>query len=493
MDVRRGVGGRRGRAILLSSIASGVAVTVIVALAVVPGLASAHGAVGSRFDAPLPLPLLFLGAGATVALTALWLAVSDRPPLSVDPHRERDAGGRRAGGRRLLSIPARVAVPLRRGIVAVFLLGVLAAVVSGISGRQVAAENVATIFTWPVWFHGLALLAVLVGSPWNALSPWRAAYRGLRRLEGGSIALRAYPATLGAWPGLVAFLLLIGIGENLTTLPRSPSLTTAVLGAYALATIGGAVLFGPGWLRRADPLAILYRLLGRVSVVRFREADGGDYELAARPPWRGCLDPVGGASLVAFVVAAVYTVSFDGFTETRAFRDLLPPIRDGLGLGESAGVVLYLAGFGAFLVVYALASRGAERLGGGSGADWVGASRAFAPTVLPIAAAYEVAHSYPYVLRNLGRLLTMTARPVAPGASPIDPLAGLPVSWFWTSQAVLIVLGHVVAVVAVHLVASERYGSARRARRGHLPFVVLMVGYTVLSLWIVSQPVVASQ
>jgi hypothetical protein len=62
---------------------------------------------------------------------------------------------------------------------------------------------------------------------------------------------------------------------------------------------------------------------------------------------------------------------------------------------------------------------------------------------------------------------------------------------FWGSQVVLVVVGHVVAVVAAHLAATARYGSPRRARRAHLPLVVVMVGYTVLSLWIISRPVVA--
>jgi hypothetical protein len=61
---------------------------------------------------------------------------------------------------------------------------------------------------------------------------------------------------------------------------------------------------------------------------------------------------------------------------------------------------------------------------------------------------------------------------------------------FWASQVLLVVAGHVVAVVAAHHVAVERYPSRSAARRGHLPLVVLMVGYTVLSLWIVTQPVV---
>ncbi|EFW93003.1 hypothetical protein ZOD2009_06589 [Haladaptatus paucihalophilus DX253] len=122
---------------------------------------------------------------------------------------------------------------------------------------------------------------------------------------------------------------------------------------------------------------------------------------------------------------------------------------------------------------------------------WRGAARAFAPTVLPIAAAYEVAHNYTYVFRNLGQLVAVALEPVAPGVQAVNPLGWLSLPAFWGSQVLLIVLGHVIAVVAAHYVAVERFETASAARRGHLPLVVLMVGYTVLSLWIISQPVVS--
>lgn len=78
--------------------------------------------------------------------------------------------------------------------------------------------------------------------------------------------------------------------------------------------------------------------------------------------------------------------------------------------------------------------------------------------------------------------------------SPADPIAVL--DWlslpaFWGSQVLLVVVGHIVAVVAAHAVAVERSPTLAAARRTHLPLVVLMVGYTVLSLWIISRPVVS--
>lgn len=453
-----------------------LAVGVAVALLARP--TAAHEVGGTRFDAPLPLTWLFTGAGATVALTAVWLAVTDRRPKA-------------SGTTRRLAVPSALEDAGRFVVRPLFVLTVLAAVVIGVLGRQVAAENAATVFVWPVCFRGLALVAVLVGSPWPLLSPWRSAYRGLSWLEGRELALRAgYPAGLGDWPAFVGFIVLLGVVENLTAVPSSPRLTAVVVACYAAAMLGGGLVFGVAWFRRADPLGVLYRLFGRVAPVSFdREADGATVVL--RSPWRACRKPVETLALAGFAVAAVYTVSFDGFTSTRTYVDLLSAARQALGPGLAAPFLLYAIGLGVFLVTFVAASTLVEHLGNGDVAgSWRAATRAFAPTVLPIAAAYEVAHNYPFVLRNLGQLWGLAVGRLVAGAQALDLLWWLSLPAFWWSQVILVVAGHVVAVVAAHLAAVDRYGSVETAQRAHLPLVAVMVAYTVLSLWIISQPVV---
>lgn len=449
------------------------------ALALCPSLVSAHDVAGSRFDAPLPLWLLFVGAGATVGLTALWLAVTDQFTVQTD---------RRW---RILTVPPSLGQAALYGMQAAFVAGVGAAVVFSYLGRRVAAENFATVFTWPVWFRGLGLLAILVGNPWLILSPWRFIYRGLVRLEGRALAvLGDYPPLLENWIAVAGFVVLIGIIENLTVIPRSPRLTTVIIAVYALVMIGGATLYGTPWLRHADPLGVLYRLFARVAAVDISRSDDGSYTVSLRPPWDGVIDPVDSTSLVVFIIATVYTVSFDGFTNTGQFQTILFDTRDLLGTGAETSVLLYLIGLAAFVLAFLAGSWIVERLGAATGHHWLEAARWFAPTILPISAAYEVAHNYPYVIRNLGQLFAISVRWLRPETNALEPLAWLSLPIFWGSQVVLIVLGHVVAVVAAHYVAVERYESREAARRGHLPLVVLMIGYTVLSLWIVSQPVV---
>ena len=450
--------------------------TVLLGLTTVVGVTSAHQVQSSRFTAPIPLSLLFGGAAITVAATAAWLAITG----------ERSGKGRTWPA---FVLPKHVATIVRYGARAVFFAGFLVTIIHGFAGPQIAAENVATVFVWAVWFKGVGLLSILVGSPWRVLSPWRTLYDGLTRIEGDEIAvLGSYPSWLGSWPALGGFVVGIGVLENLTIVPRSPAATAVVIAGYAAVMVLGAVAFGREWFRRADALEVLYRLFGRVAPVEFATTDDG-YRVVVRPPWTGCTYPVERFELVAFVVATVYTVSFDGFTNTPEFQGLLFGLRDLLSTGPGTSVFVYVLGLAAFVAAFVGVSVAMETISESGG--WRGTAVAFAPTVVPIAAAYEVAHNYPFVVERLGRLVAIAWSLVVAPIEPLDLLGWLSVPVFWGSQVLLIVAGHVVAVVAAHAVAVGRYETLSRARRAHLPLVVLMVGYTVLSLWIISRPVVS--
>ena len=444
-------------------------------IAVVPSVAAAHDIGGTRFQTPIPLPLLFLGAGATVAVTAVWLGRSEEPApteaLPVGTFSEQTYRVLRAVG--------------WVGFTAV----VVVAVIRGLLGRQVAAENVASVFVWPLWLKGIGLLAILIGSPWRALSPWRGIHALLERTEGSEIEFVAYPSAWGSWPAVVGFVGVVGVVENLTVIPRSPRLTAGFVAVYTLVMVLGGVVFGRTWFRQADFLEVLYRQFSRVAPVRGHLQDG-EYRLALRFPWTACTQPVATTGGVAFIVAMVYTVSFDGFTNTPEYQQLLFTVRDMLGTGVGTGMLLYLIGLAVFLLSFIGAAALVEYLGTASGSVRA-AARWFAPTVLPIAAAYELAHNYPFVLRNLAQLLELGLQAAGVASGPVSLLGWLSVPLFWGSQVVLIVLGHLIAVVAAHEVAVRRYTTLARARRAHVPLVVVMVGYTVLSLWIISRPVVS--
>jgi hypothetical protein len=454
-------------------------VTIIASTVFLAGVAGAHEVGASRFDAPIPLSLLFVGAGATVGLTAAWLGVIGRPSYGFRP---RHFATLSPQATRLLARLARWG----------FFLAFVGVLYTGLLGRQVRAENFATVFVWPIWLRGVGLIAIIAGSPWSVLSPWVTVYDALAWLESHDIALfDGYPPWLNEWPALVGFVAGVGVVENLTVMPRSPRLTATVVAAYALVMVAGGICFGREWFRRADALAVLYRLFGRAAPIEVsRSADRGT-RLRVRPPWYGATDTVRSLAVVAFAVATVYTVSFDGFTSTPEYQTVIFQLRTLLGVGPVVSVMLYGVGLVVFFAAFAVVVAATDRLSDVNEMSWSATARALAPTVLPIAVAYELAHNYPYVLRNVGQLAAVLGDILHTSVSAVDPLWWLSLPMFWWSQVVLIVSGHIVAVVAAHEVTQRRYSTLGDARRAHIPLTALMIGYTVLSLWIVSRPVVS--
>ena len=60
----------------------------------------------------------------------------------------------------------------------------------------------------------------------------------------------------------------------------------------------------------------------------------------------------------------------------------------------------------------------------------------------------------------------------------------------WHTQVALIVGAHVASVFIAHALALRLTGRAAVAARSQLPLVLLMIGYTVLGLWLLSTPAV---
>lgn len=62
----------------------------------------------------------------------------------------------------------------------------------------------------------------------------------------------------------------------------------------------------------------------------------------------------------------------------------------------------------------------------------------------------------------------------------------------WFAAVMTIVLGHIIAVYLAHLMALRTWEAQRPALRSQYPMLALMVGYTIVSLWIIAQPIVES-
>jgi hypothetical protein len=62
----------------------------------------------------------------------------------------------------------------------------------------------------------------------------------------------------------------------------------------------------------------------------------------------------------------------------------------------------------------------------------------------------------------------------------------------WYVSLLSIVLGHIAAVYLAHVTAMRLFSTPQSALRSQYPMLVLMVCYTMISLWIMAQPIVSA-
>jgi hypothetical protein len=477
--------------------------------AMAPPQVAAH-ALGGVFTLPVPLALYLAGAAAAVAASFVVAVVVVRPGGTI-PH-----------------YPTRPILPetARRGSLLLRWLGMawwFGAIAIGLVISEVSPAP--AVLFWILIWVGLPIVTVLFGNPWPSLSPFRtlfgllervARWAGFDRLD---LGLR-YPAVLGRWPAVL--LLFITVWSELVLPDRIAPRTVALLmGSYTVVTLIGIFLFGRvGWLRNAELFEVYLGWFGRVGPIGRRvvepetcagcaeECDPGHCidcpECTAiagtgeqRPelrPWFTGLSEVAqaGWSDAAFIVLALAAVSFDGLSETSVSAAVMKPLSAALGLFGSTGSLLVAQTIGllvlwlAFLGAFSLATRLTRAM---HDADTeprpLGATvGAYAATLLPIAGGYLIAHYLTLLVQGIAWLPGLIADPVTSVAPPLD---WMPISAVWYLSVGAIVVGHVAAVVLAHRLALRE--ATRRPILAGLPLVVLMIGYTVLSLWIIAQPI----
>ncbi|HUF88043.1 MAG TPA: hypothetical protein VMM59_11735 [Thermohalobaculum sp.] len=461
--------------------------------AAAPTPAAAH-AFAERYDLPLPLGFYLAGAGAAVALSFLGSSLLMRP-------------GRLALRELAVPLPPGAARAARWLLRAVALALLAAVIVTALAGPASPTRNFATVFVWVIWWVGFVLFTALVVDLWSAANPFRLLVERMLRVAGLGRRERPLPATAG-WLA-VAGLLAIAWLELVSDWAEQPRALAALVAVYFAGLVAGAALMGPaGWFAAADPLTRIFGLLGRLAPL---EARGG--VLRVRLPGAGLIGFDPGAPGAVFVLALIGTVLFDGLSETpfwaavldwvtrsEAVRPWLLALRDGgvdiLKLVRTCGLLATVA---AAVLSYAALSLAMARSAGAAG-DAPGAGRVFtrfAASLLPIAVAYHLAHYASYLVLAGQLMLPILSDPLGLGWDLIGTanrridLGVIDARAVWWIAAAALVTGHALSVFVAHAEALSLYGDGRRAVRSQLPMMVCMVGLTGLSLWILSQPIVA--
>jgi hypothetical protein len=406
-------------------------------------------------------------AALTVALTALMGATAGRmPAMSATLMWER-------------------APRVPRTVSSYFsFLAFLGLVFIGWFGSRDPMHNLMTLVFWTGVWIAVPFASMIFGNLWRAINPWTGPVRIARVLLGrtGSVGL----ARLGHWPAVAGYAGFVWF-QMVSLSPDDPAVLAGVAASYWLMIFGLAVAEGEDWLEQGEFLAVLFGLIAKVSPFWAEHTGGRVRVMRGWPGAQVLVMPALTFSQVVFVTLALAALTFDGLSDTFWWQGIIgqnplePAGRSAVMVQNSAGfLAVWAATLGLLLIGVRLA-----RAFGGTGA--VG------PVVLSfvaIAAGYHIAH-YIVILLTAGQYtLAALNDPFFQG----DSWLGLPpfyVSFgFLTNPAVmpLIYGAQFVAILGAHLLAvvlSLRL-AGRQGSMAHLPMTVLMVGYTVLGLWLLS-------
>lgn len=472
-------------------------VAAITGLTISPAVAHAFKV---RFDLPLPLSFYLYGAGAVVLFSFIIAARFLKPQSEFGRYKSFDLNTSRVTAW-IASAPVLAAVRLCS--VGLFIL----VLTTGFFGQNETLENFAPTFVWIVFWVGMAFISSLIGDLWAVANPWKIIAGWAGKLMGSRPSPRPYPQWLGHWPATVMFILFAWFelvyehGEQ----PRSIANLTLVYSVYIW--LGMICFGGTVWLKHGEIFTVVFGLLGKFAPFAYI-----DNRLVLRPPAAGLLSekPVL-VSYICFVLVFLTTVTFDGILETPFWANIFEQIAEGQVLGDASALAQLIGiDLGVLIktlvllslplmsiAVYFIFSHAISMFGSGGRISTPVIAGYFVLTLVPIAIAYHLSHYLSYLLIGGQYIIPMASDPFGLGWDMFGTtdyrvdINIINAKFVWYFSVVAIVLGHIIAVYLAHLMAMWVFADRGPALRSQIPMIALMIGYTMLSLWILSQPIVS--
>jgi len=232
-------------------------------------------------------------------------------------------------------------------------------------------------------------------------------------------------------------------------------------------------------------------------------------------PWAvGLLtdQPISASSMV-FVLLMLSSVTFDGMLATpvwakvadwmiysQSLRPLIIALQDISGNAIAAvgtiALVAFLLGFQILYLLFGALMRLSVPAADRAGISTRQVAGLFVLSLVPIALAYHLAHYLSYLAIVGQFMIPLISDPFGLGWDLFGTrlylvdISVVNARMVWYTSVIAIVTGHVIAVWLAHVMALRTFSGNQAALRSQIPMLLLMVGYTILSLWILAQPVV---
>ncbi|WP_354700332.1 hypothetical protein DSM112329_00601 [Paraconexibacter sp. AEG42_29] len=462
------------------------ALATLAAALVAAGPAQAHGLVGKQ-DLPIPKWLFAWAAFAVLVISFVGLATLWRTPRFAELREQAT-----------LRLPAFLE-PLCGLIGILIFSGVIYA---GFAGTDESAANVVPTSIYVIFWVGIPILSLLFGDVFRAFNPWRAVGRAagwvMGRVAGDGPEPVAYPDRLGYWPAAAGIFGFAVLELAIPVTDRQDPSTLAVLGLiYAAVQLVGMALFGvKAWSDRGDAFGVYFGLFATLSPLRWTGR-----QLVRRPLLAGTATLVPAAGLVGLICVMIGSTSFDGFTASSLWTDTFAVPLQGRFVDagfsrEHANTLVFTGGLiamtGVISALYLLGCAGMKSAITGGTDSTTELAKRFAPTLIPIALAYVVAHYFGLLSYQGQAMAYLLSDPLGDGSDYLGQ-ADYRIDYTWISataiyyvQVVALIAGHAAGLALAHDRALLSFSSVRTATRSQYWMLAVMVAFTSLALWLLS-------
>jgi hypothetical protein len=467
-------------------VAAIAAVVVLVSLCL-PATAAAHGLVG-RADLPIPEWLFGWAAAVVLIVSFAGLALLWREPKLEERDRFRPLPD---GLSYTLINPATEVFAGLAGIVLLVLT-----VYAGLAGTQAPQANFAPTFVYVIFWVGLVVASILLGDVFRPFNPWRAIARGtgwaVARIAPVGPRLR-YPEWLGRWPAVAGLLGFAWMELAYSNGDDPSTLAVAALVYTAITLVAAACFGGDAWFARGEAFGVYFNLFSRIAPLHVR-----DGRLGLRTPLAALTRLEAAPGTIALLVVMIGTVAFDGASEGKPWTDIAPDIQDFFtSLGFSLGTALELTftvgmliGLALVAAVYLLGIAGVRTL---DRRPFGTVASSYMHTLVPIAAAYVIAHYFSLLAYNGQAIAYLASDPLGEGSNLFGTADAtidygvIGATAIWYVQVGVLVAGHVCGLVLAHDRALVMYEKARAATTSQYWMLAVMVAFTTGGLFLLSQ------
>jgi hypothetical protein len=431
-------------------------------------------AFGQNYTLPLPLWLFLFSSAAVVILSFVVFA------LFIDSKGDTKNTKSKWHNATVISVIGK--------IISILLLFI--SVTSDWTNQGALGISV-TLF-WIILLLGLTYTTAFFGNIWELINPFRAIIEVGEILSHRKLSpLFKYPAQMSYFPALITYYGIIWLELLSSGFGVHPYNLSRLLFCYSVATLIFICYFGKeAWFKYGEFFSVFFRQVSRLSPVKIK-----DSKIMFKKPFAQLVDTeTKSFSLLLFIAFMLASTGFDSLRETTPFKNLsasLPhSITNHYLLYQS--VCLALSPFiilAAYFIVFWLVKKLVN-----TPLTTLDLAKKFAYSLIPIAVAYNAAHYFSLLFFEAPAMLGYLLDPFDLGWSNVNiNINPISASKVWYMQIFLIVLGHVIAVYVAHKIALKTFKNRDLALKSQYLILMLMVLYTMGSLWIISQPLIPRQ